>query len=160
MTDNANPADPILALEGRIVLTDGTGFGAITNEIALDVPPPGAGFVAAMVAVPTLATSAAEIDAVNCMGLMNVVTRPTPFHFTCDAAVNPVPATVRVRSPEPAVADAGSKEAIAGTGLPVTGTAVAVEPPPGVGLTTVTVAVPAVAKSDARMAALICDELV
>jgi hypothetical protein len=69
---------------------------AIGNAAGFDTPPPGAGLVTVMVAVLAAATSAAEIDAVSCDALTNVVARGLPFQFTTEAETNPVPLTVRV----------------------------------------------------------------
>ena len=70
-----------------------------------------------------------------------------------------VPFTVKVKADPPAVALTGLMVVVVGTGLLATVivNVWALEvPPPGAGVKTVTVAVPAVARSDARIAAVSC----
>jgi len=87
-----------------------------------------------------------------------VVVRLVPFQFTTDPLMNPVPFTVRVNAPVPAVAKAGESVLIVGTGFGAL--IVNVEapdvPPPGAGLNTVTCLVPEAAISAAVMAACTC----
>jgi hypothetical protein len=82
-----------------------------------DVPPPGAGDTTVTVFEPTLAMSAAEMEAVNCVALENVVDRADPFHRTIDEDTNPVPFTVSVNAGPPAPTVAGDSELMAGAGL-------------------------------------------
>ena len=82
--------------------------------------------------------------------------RLTPFHLTTELELKPVPFTVRVKAGSPAVLLVGLKPVVVGTGL-FTVKAWALEvPPPGEWLYTVTLAVPAVAMSEAGMAAVSC----
>ena len=83
------------------------------------MPPPGAGFVTATLAVPAVAISAAAIAAVSWVALTNVVVFDTPLKVTADVATNPVPFTVRVNAAPPAVALVGEIEATVGAGLPI-----------------------------------------
>jgi hypothetical protein len=105
-------------------------------------------------AVPTLAMSAAAMDAVNCVLLTKVVVRLDPFHITTDVPTKFVPLTVSVNAAPPALAVAGLRLDIAGTGLFTEKVCALEVPPPGDGLTTVTLIVPAGAISVAVMAAV------
>src|SRR5262245_18517096 len=59
--------------------------GAVMLKEALpEVPPPGEGFITVTLTVPTPATSAAEMDACNCVLLTNVVKRLEPFQRTIE----------------------------------------------------------------------------
>src|SRR5262245_60633782 len=58
-------------------------------------------------AVPTVATSAAGITALSCVGATNVVGRSAPFQRTTEAFVKPPPRTDRVRSGDPATTRSG-----------------------------------------------------
>jgi len=89
----------------------------MTNAALPDVPPPGAGLVTVTCPVPTVAMSAAVIAAVNCVALTYVVVRLDPFQFTTDPLMNPVPVTVSVNAPVPAVALVGDSMLIVGTAL-------------------------------------------
>jgi len=128
----------------------------IANAEPDEGPPPGVEFTTVTVADPAEATSAAVTAAVICVALTNVVTRPAPFHCTCDAVTNPAPFTVKVNAPDPAVAVAGKIPDTLGAGLFTVNVAAVDVPPPGVGLNAVTAAVPAVATSAARIAAVNC----
>lgn len=83
------------------------------------MPPPGAGFVTATLAVPAAAISAAAIAAVSWVVLTNVVVFDTPLKVIADVDTNPVPFTVRVNAAPPAVALVGEMEATAGAGLAI-----------------------------------------
>jgi hypothetical protein len=83
--------------------------------------------------------------------------RPAPFQRTAEFVTKPVPFTVSVKPALPAVRDEGLMLVVVGTGLlgAVIVNVCALEvPPPGVGLYTVTVAVPVVAISEAKIAAV------
>src|SRR5258708_480427 len=113
------PAAPTVAVDGEIVLIDGTGFPAalIVSETPNELPPPGPGFTTATTAAPADATSTAVIAAVNCVELTNVVVRFAPFHWTFAPLANPVPLTVNVNADAPATTLAGEIVLIAGVGL-------------------------------------------
>src|SRR5260370_24439891 len=81
---------------------------AMENAAGFDTPPPGPGLATVIVAVLALATSAAEIAAVNCELFTNVVVRGLPFQFTTEAETNPVPFTVRVNAPLPGTTVVGT----------------------------------------------------
>jgi hypothetical protein len=77
-------AAPALALDGERELTVGTGLeaGLIVKVRAADVPPPGAGFCTATLAVPEELRSAAGICADSELLEANVVGTMLPFHNT------------------------------------------------------------------------------
>ena len=83
--------------------------------------------------------------------------RALPPNFTMLPLMKPVPFTVSVKAPEPAVALAGCNVVMAGTGL-LAATIVKAPafdvPPPGEGLVTVTDAPPVFAISLARIEAV------
>jgi len=83
----------------------------------LEVPPPGEGLRTATVAVPTTATSPAEIEEVSWVLLMKFVERLESFQRTVEPSVKFAPLTVRVKPLSPALAELGLRLVIAGTGL-------------------------------------------
>ena len=93
------------------------------------------------------------------MALTNVVVLALPLKLTTELETKFVPLTVNVKAAAPAVTLVGEIDVSVGTGFGALATlkTTAVEvPPPGVGLITVTLALPAVAMSEARMAAVSC----
>ena len=82
-----------------------------------DVPPPGAGFNTATLAVPAVAISAAVIVAASCVALAKVVAFDAPLKVTTDVATNPVPFTVSVKAAPLAVALVGETEDAVGAGF-------------------------------------------
>src|SRR5207249_4118769 len=156
-TVRAKAGLPGAMLLGASALTTGTGLGAmIVKGCALEIPPPGAGVATVTCAVPAVAMSAAEMAAVSCVALTNVVVRAAPFQRTSEAATKPLPVTVTVKAAPPTVALAGATVESVGTGALVMNVRAADVPPPGAGLNTVTEAVPGVATSTAGMAAVSC----
>ena len=107
----------------------------MVNGETPEVSPPGLDTVTE--AVPTKAMSAAEISAVNCPEVRNVVGREFEFQFTTEPATKLEPFTVRVNAEPPAVALPGFSTLIAGVGgaLMENGETPEVTPP---GLDTVT----------------------
>ena len=161
---SVNAAPPAPVNVGEIEVRVGTGLLAalILKFTAFDMPPPGAGFVTVIAGVPAVATSVAKIAAVNCVALMNVVTRALPAKFTTDVFTKFVPVTVNVNAAEPAVTPVGESEVIVGTGFDPAVTLKFIElevPPPGAGFVTVIAGVPAVATSAAKIAAVNCAAL-
>jgi hypothetical protein len=118
------------------------------------VPPPGGAFTTVTEAVPAVAMSAAEMEAVSLVRLANVVVRGDPFQSTTEPKTKFEPFTVSVKAGPPAVALLGEIELIAGTGLLMVNVIAFEVPPPGRAFTTVTEAVPAVLMSDAGTAAV------
>jgi hypothetical protein len=139
---------------GLVISAKCVPAGAIVNVTAFDVPPPGAGLDTVTLAVPTLAMSAATMDAVNCVLLTKVVVRLGPFQLTTDVLKKFAPLTLSVNAPPPAAAVTGLKLDIEGTGFFTEKDCALEVPPPGAGLTTATLTVPAVAMSAAVMAAV------
>jgi hypothetical protein len=84
--------------------------------IALEVPPPGMGFVTVTAGVPTEAMAAAGIAAVNCVELTNVVVRAVPPKVTIEPAMKFVPLIVSVKAAAPTGAVFGEIVAIVGAG--------------------------------------------
>src|SRR5512134_3555173 len=81
------------------------------------MPPPGAGLNTATGAVPSVAMSAAVIDAVSCAEDTYVVVRLDPFHCTTEPLMKLLPLTVRMKDTPPAFAEEGLRLVVAGTGL-------------------------------------------
>jgi hypothetical protein len=103
--------------------------------------------------VPAAAISEADIAAVICELLTNVVALPAPLKFTVAPDMNPTPLTISVNAAESATAPEGEIELSVGTGLLIVNDT-AFDTPLGAGFVTVTVAVPAVAISAAVIAAV------
>src|SRR5205823_2967540 len=91
----------------------------------------------------------------------NIVVRPAPCHLpTGEPATKFVPFTVNVNAAPPTGADVGLTLVVVGTGfgdVEIVNVWAFEVPPPGAALNTVTDAVPAVARSVARMDAVSCD---
>lgn len=102
----------------------------IAKVAALEVPPPGEGFVTVICAVPTVARSDAGIATCNCVELTNVVECALPFHCTVDDEMKPDPVTVTCTELPPTVADVGEIELSNGAGLLVGVEGALVPPPP------------------------------
>lgn len=156
VTVNVNPAPPASALAGESVVTVGAGL-LIVSVAAADIPPPGAGFVTLIEALPAVAISAAVIVAVTCVPLVNVVVLGDPLRLTTEVEIRFVPFTVSENVGPPAVVAAGTNELIVGAGLLAAEILKLMEfdvPPPGVGLVTETAGVPTVAASAAEIAAV------
>ena len=98
--------------------------------------------------------SVAGIEAVSCVLLTNCVVRCAPFHQTVEELRNPVPLTVRVNAAPPTVTEFGLRLVIVGAGLLMAKLRLFDVPPPGEGLVTSTIAVPAVARSLAKIVAV------
>src|SRR2546423_5097649 len=126
------------------------------NPMDPEVPPPGAGVATVICAVAAAATSAAEIAAVSCVALRNVVVRAAPFQRTVELLTKPLPFTRSVRGRAPAVTPVGVSPVSPGTGLFTVNVRAPEVPPPGAGVITVTCGVPAAATSAAAMAAVSC----
>jgi hypothetical protein len=103
--------------EEVVIFRVGTGTGEIVKLWAFDVPPPGAGLLTVMLAVPAVAMSLAEIDAVKLVAPLTVVVRSDPFHRTVEPETKLDPLTVRANSGLPATAESGLIPVIDGTGF-------------------------------------------
>lgn len=156
---------PAVALFGERLLSVGSGLLAVmVNVCAALVPPPGKGVKTVTGMVPADEIFAAGTVAVNCVGLIKVVTSDTPFQLTTAPLIKLLPVTVNVKAALPATAALGLMEVEIGTGLlTITGLMVKLSdplvPPPGVGVNTATAAVPAVAIFAAGTTAVNCVEL-
>jgi hypothetical protein len=146
VTVRVNAAPPAVALDGESEARVGAGL-LMVNVRAPEVPPPGVGFITVTDAVPGVAMSLADTEAVNFVPLTYFVFSPVPFHFTVDLETNFVPVTVRVNAAPPAVALEGESEVTAGNGFLMVNVRALDVPPPGVGFITVIDAVPGVAMS-------------
>ena len=141
-----NAAPPALALAGDIAVIVGTAL-LIGNVQAVDVPPPGAGFVTVTIADPELLISLAGTWAVSCVELTKFVVSADPFQLITAPPTYPVPLTVSVKVAPPTVALTGETEVIVGTALPMANDVAPEVPPPGVVFVTVMLAVPLAAIS-------------
>src|SRR5450432_67557 len=153
VTFNVKAPPPVVAFEGISVVAVGTGL-LMLKVSGPELPPPGAGLDTVTVAVPAVAMSAAGTVAVTLVLLTNVVVRLPPFHFTTLPCTKLVPFTVRVNDAPPAVALLGESEVAVGTGLLMMKFFECEVPPPGAGFITVTSTVPALAMSEAVIAAV------
>jgi len=156
-TDSVNAALPAVTLAGASAEIVGTRLVlVIVNVDTPDLPPPGAGLLTVTLAVPALATSAADTDAVSLLLLTKVVASAAPFQLTAEEDTKLPPLTVSVNAVPPAVTVVGATAEIAGTGLVlvILRSDTADVPPPGAGLLTVTLAVPALAMSEAETEAV------
>src|SRR5205823_5334410 len=92
-TVRVNCGPPAVALLGESDVVVGTGLLTV-KLTALDVPPPGGGFITVTGTTPALAMSAAVIAAVSVVLLTKVVVRAEPFHCTTEVFTKFVPFTV------------------------------------------------------------------
>jgi fumarate reductase subunit D len=97
------------------------GFTTTTTSTAsvsaLEVPPPGAGVVTATARLPAFANCAAGTSALNCVALPYVVASAVLPNSTTDCALKPVPVTVSVVFPLPALMVAGKMVLATGAGF-------------------------------------------
>jgi hypothetical protein len=97
------------------------GFTATTTTTlsvtALEVPPPGAGVVTASVGLPAFVNCTAGTIAVNCVALPYVVASAVLPNSTTDCTQKPVPVTVSVVLPLPALTVAGEMVLTTGAGF-------------------------------------------
>lgn len=147
--------DPAFAETGFIAVRVGVGLLMEKVEFA-DVPPPGAGFETEIDAVPAVAMSLADIEAVSWLALIKVVVRVLPFHRTVLPLTKFDPLTVKVNVLLPACVELGLSVVIDGEGFVIEKDPCPEVPPPGVGLNTVTAAVPDEAISEALIVAVSC----
>jgi hypothetical protein len=105
------------------------GFTAATTSTAsvsaLEVPPPGVGVVTATPRLPAFANCAAGTSAVNSVGFTYSVGSAVPPNCTTDWAQKPVPVTVNVVFPLPALTVAGEMVLTTGAGFTMVRDAVA-----------------------------------
>src|SRR5439155_661487 len=130
------------------------------NCCALEVPPPGAGFVTVMLNVLAVARSVTGIAAVSCVALMKVVVRAEPLKFTAELETKFVPFTVSVKAASVTDLLVGEMLVVVGITLFTVNVCALDVPPPGTGFVTVMLNVPAVVRSLAGMEAVSCVELI
>ena len=116
VTVNVTSVPPAVAEFGEMSVRVGTGL-LMVKVAALEVPPPGVGLNAVTLTVLPAAMSLAEIAAVNCVLLTNVVVRSEPFHRTLELDMNEEPFAVSVKAGSPAWALVGEMEDRTGTGF-------------------------------------------
>src|SRR5207342_3452202 len=124
-SQSVDPPRPLLSVTvtgvlpaTEVVFTASDGGGSMVKVAEDgDTPPPGVGWNTETAAVPTAATSAAEMAARSCEALTYVVERFAPFHRTTDDCTKFVPFTVSVNAGLPAGERVGEREVTVGTGL-------------------------------------------
>ena len=109
---------PTVAEAGERLVIVGTGLFTV-KFTEFEVPPPGEGLTTVTETVPAVAMSPADIAAVNCVPLTNVLARALPFHCTVEPETKFVPLTVSVNADPPAMALEGEAEAKVGPGFTV-----------------------------------------
>jgi hypothetical protein len=123
--------------DGVIEVIAGPGLST-TNESALDVPPPGAGFVTESESVAAAFRLAAGMLAVRDVALTYVVVKGVVPRLRVDAGTNPLPVTVIGVAPAPIRADDGETDVATGAGSETVNARGLVVPPPGAGFFTAT----------------------
>jgi len=93
--------------------------GLMVNVSAPDVPPPGEGVDTLTGTEAAVASSLAAMSACSWLALTSLVVRTAPFHRTTEEATKPLPLTVSVNGPLPAIVEAGDRLVITGTGADV-----------------------------------------
>src|SRR5208337_4898297 len=105
------------------IIVSAGGFNAATTSTAsvsaLEVPPPGAGVVTATARLPAFANCAAGTTAVNWVAFPYVVASAVLPNSTTDCAQKPVPVTVSVVFPLPALIVVGEMLLITGAGFTI-----------------------------------------
>lgn len=148
VTVRVKPAPPATADPGVSRVMLGAAI-VIVNGCEFDAPPPGAGFVTAIFAIPVAAASAAVKPACNVVLEIKVVGRALPFSRIVDVETNPVPVTVTVNAGLPCGTKGGLRLATVGSGLLTAKSTLPESPPPGGGLLTATLFTAVVAISAA-----------
>jgi hypothetical protein len=131
---------------GEMLVT--TGVGLVTLKVvALEPPPPGAGFDTVNISAALPEMSAAGSAALSSAELTTDVVRGLPFQFTIEDGTKPLPVISSVIAPAPATTVAGFTAFTTGRGLFTVKFAEAEVPPPGAGLYTVIGATPPFVRS-------------
>ena len=161
ITQSALPAvSDLVASKRNFFAVEPTGL--MVKFMVPELPPPGVVLKTVIAAVPAVATNAAPTGAVNCVLLIKVVVKATPFHLMTELFIKFVPLAVTVNAAAPAVTETGKMDNKEGTGLLPMGVMVKaaelLTPPPGAGVTTVTGTVPAAATREALTEAVNCNE--
>jgi len=95
----------------------GTFKGRTRKVTALEVPPPGEGFLTVTLTEPGEAILPAEIEAVSRVPFTKIVGRLELLQITTESEVKFEPLSVRVKPPPPALAELGLIELRAGCGF-------------------------------------------
>jgi len=117
VTISTNPGLPASAVFGFRLTSVGAGGGGavMVNGNGFETSPPGLRTVT--FAVPGVAKLEAGTIAVNCVVVMKVVTRSTPFHCTVESRLKFAPVAVSVSAGEPACAEFGEMFESVGVGF-------------------------------------------
>jgi len=118
LTVSVKAPEPTIAVEGCSEVSVGVGLlaGLMVKAAELELPPP-EGFVTTTAALPAVAISLASTATVSCVELTKVVVRAVPLNVVVAPLTKFVPFTVRLKAAEPAVADDGDSEVMAGLEL-------------------------------------------
>jgi hypothetical protein len=118
LTVNVKLPLPATTDSGDVELIWGVGLvtGLITNVSAWVVPPPGAGVVTVMLAVPGFWINDAGICTVRIFVFKNIAASDEPFQATVDAGVKLYPVTVSLNVGCPAEMPVGDIDEIVGAG--------------------------------------------
>jgi hypothetical protein len=132
VTFRVTPAVPAVARAGESEVIAGTGreLGAVVEKfMGLEFTADGK-FDMEIAAVPSKPVSVAEIMAVSCIALTNVVGRGDPFQLTTEPLTKFVPFTVRVK-PAGLQYDVEDAETDVTVGAEIVNVAPVEMPPPG-----------------------------
>ena len=158
VTVSVNAGVPAVAFTGETAASTEVGSVPGAETVKLAAEEIAAPLATVTASVPCAAISAAEIDAVSCVALTNVVARSDPFQLTTDVFTKFEPVTVSVKPvmlhdgvEAPEVVDAESDVI---DGAKIVNVDAGEDPPPGPRVKTMTCAVPVPTKSVAGTVAL------
>jgi hypothetical protein len=119
VTVRLSAGEPAAAEFGLSEVSVGVGFeaGVIVKATAAELPPPGAGLLTVIDALPAACRSPVLTCAVSDVALLYVVGRAAPFHIAVDDEMKFVPVSVIVTAAEPADAEAGLIDVSVGAGF-------------------------------------------
>ena len=134
-----------------------TGAGEVTEKtVAVDWPPPGAGFTTASETDAAALNSVGGTTAFSSVALTNVVTSAVWFQNTVEPVAKLVPFTSSVRAALPSPIVVGDTDVTVGIGLFTAKLTAPDTPPPGAPLVAIRRSPPAVARSAAVRTTAIC----
>jgi hypothetical protein len=116
-TASVNAGPPATTLDGLRDEIVGGGRKTL-NAMLVELPPPGAGFIAETRNIPAVEMSAAEMAAVSCVELTNVVGLAVAPNKILAPLTKFVPFTLSVKLPPPICSDVGEIDEIVGRELP------------------------------------------
>ena len=99
LTLMVTPLAPAVPAAGAMDVMKGAGL-VIKTPVAVDRPPPGAGFITLIAPVPEACTSAAVIATASNVELTKLTGRAELFHSTWELETNPVPPTNNENAPD------------------------------------------------------------